>query len=105
MSYRLLALLSSVRCNRSRNRSLQECALQLPRGLVEVSARDDVVTVEDRSRAVTADLHRYALRDARPRHVPNRGAPEVMGNLPRQASVLDCAVPGTTDVFDAFPAA
>lgn len=56
-----------------------EC-VQLPRGILQVVVRDDVVALEHGSRLVSRHGHRHALDDSCPHESPDRGSAEVVGD-------------------------
>ena len=68
-----------------------QIALCAPHGFPKIGLVHDVVTVKDGPRFVAADGHGYALRDARPDHVPYRRPAEIVEDAPD--------VPGLTIAF------
>ena len=52
--------------------------LHSPGRLSQVGFRDDVVSLKNTARLVTADLHSPLFRDASPHHVSNRGPSEIV---------------------------
>src|SRR5262249_27039425 len=68
--------------------------------LAEIALVDDVVPLEDRAGLVSGELHRHALGDAASDHVPDRRAPEVMGNPAGEPRVPAGAPPRAPEVLD-----
>jgi len=54
--------------------------LELHRRSSEIATRNDVVAFENRAGLVSAQLHRDALWNASPNHVPNGGPAEIVGD-------------------------
>src|SRR5207247_4357011 len=50
--------------------------------LAQITLADDVVTVEDRARLVSAHLHGDPFGNASPHHVPNRRASQIVKQAP-----------------------
>src|SRR5579883_783226 len=78
-------------------------SLQKLTGLRSIRVVHDILAVENASRLVTAEFHRYALRDAGAHHVSNRSAPEIVHNDAAKSGLLTCRVPGFPEVADRLP--
>ncbi len=60
--------------------------VQLPAGFSDVALVDDVVSLEDLTGLVPADLHRYAFRHAELAQIPHTGPAKIVED---QANVLE----------------
>src|SRR2546426_12536062 len=69
-------------------RRARKRARELAGRLLKVAGAHDVVAVEDGPGPVAGDGHRHPLGDARVDHVPDRGAPAVVPQHPRDARLL-----------------